>query len=79
MNRKIIDENFPKFFTRELALKFVNINTDLPSIAEFDLHKNQVLLSDLFGLSYLMNLQNEAINITAEKIDTLIQRIDKNM
>ena len=79
MNRKIIDENFPKFFTRELALKFTNMNTELPTIAEFDLHKNQVLLSDLFGLRYLINLQNEAIATTIEKIDTLIQRIDKNM
>lgn len=76
MNRKVIDENFPKFFTKEYALKNLNIETDLPSESEFDLHKNQVFISDLYGIQYLINLQNEFLKATDDNIQEIIKLID---
>ncbi|MEO1032265.1 MAG: DUF6090 family protein [Bacteroidota bacterium] len=79
MNRKVIDENFHQFFTKEYTLKSLNIDTEFPTNTEFKLHLNQQLLSDLFGIRFIMNLQNEFLNDTNERVETLIDLLNKEI
>ena len=79
MNRKIIDENFPKFFTREYAQRNLNLETELPGIKEFDHHRNQTFLSDLFGARFLIQMQSEGLEDIAKEIDNMIELIDQNI
>jgi hypothetical protein len=79
MNRKIIDENFPKFFTREYAKRNLNLETDLPGIEEFDHHRNQTFLSDLFGVRFLIQMQSEGLRDIAKEIDHMITLMDQNI
>lgn len=77
MNRKVIDENFPKFFTREYTKKNLNLDTEFPTLKEFALHHNQKLLSDLYGIRYLINMQNGFLEDTKSHIESLIKVIDQ--
>ena len=77
MNRKVIDENFPKFFTKEYTLKHLNMETDFPTNAQFDMHLNQQFMSDLYGIGYLINAQNQFLNSTNNQVSTLIELIDQ--
>lgn len=79
MNRKVVDENFPLFFTKEYALENLNLETDFPSKTEFNLHLNQVMLSDLFGIRFLINMQNEFLEDTLMKLAKLNKLIDKQI
>ena len=79
MNRKVIDENFPKFFTREYTLKTLNLDTKLPTNKEFNLHLNQRFLSDLFGIRYLIKMQNDFLNHTSIEIKALKTLINQEL
>ena len=79
MNRKVIDENFHYFFTKEYTLNNLNMVTDLPSNNQINLHLNQKLLSDLFGIRYLINMQNRFLNNTKIQIKTLIDLINQQI
>ena len=79
MNRKVVDEAFPTFFTREFAKAQLNLDTELRPIDEVELHKSSVFLSDLYGISYLINMQDDFLKNTLSDIDTLIKKIDQNL
>lgn len=79
MNRKVVDEAFPEFFTREFAKAQLNLDTELKPIDEVELHKSSVFLSDLYGISYLVNMQDDFLKRTLSDIDKLIKKIDQNL
>jgi len=79
MNRKVVDEAFPEFFTREFAKAQLNLDTELKPIDEVELHKSSVFLSDLYGISYLINMQDDFLKRTLSDIDKLSKKIDQNL
>ena len=79
MNRKVIDENFPKFFTKEYTLKHLNMETNFPTNAEFDMHLNQQFMSDLYGIGYLINAQNQFLNSTNQHVNSMIELINQHI
>ena len=79
MNRKVVDEAFPEFFTKEFAKAKLNLETELKSIQNVELHKNPVFLSDLYGISYLMTMQDSFLGKTLSDINKLITTIDQNL
>ncbi len=79
MNRKVIDQYYPQFFTKEYVLKNLRINTDLPDRSDFNLHRNQSLISDFFGINYLITLQNRFLENTNGQISNLIELIDSQI
>lgn len=79
MNRKVIDENFSKFFTKEYTLKNLKMNTHLPSNSEFNMHYSQQLLSDLYGILFLINMQNNFLKDANNQINILINLIDQQI
>lgn len=76
MNRRIIDKAYPQFFTRENTQTLLNLSTELPTNAELQIHKEKWLLSELYGLIYIINLQNQGLNDFRNNIEDLIQLID---
>ena len=79
MNRKVVDEAFPEFFTKEFGKAKLNLETELKSIQNVELHKNPVFLSDLYGISYLMTMQDSFLGKTLSDINKLITTIDQNL
>ncbi|MEM9076758.1 MAG: DUF6090 family protein [Bacteroidota bacterium] len=76
MNRKVIDENYPRFFTKEYVLEKLQISTELPSLDENQIYLNQTFLSDLYGIIYLINVQNQGLQDTNTTIDKAVNLID---
>ena len=79
MNRRIIDNAFPKFFTRENTKSLLGLATELPTNNELNIHKEQWLLSELYGLIYILNLQNEGLLEFRQNIEQLILLIDETL
>ena len=79
MNRRIIDKAYPEFFTRENAKALLNISTVLSTNEELNIHKDKWLLSEFYGLIYIINLQNQGVLGFKENIKELIVLIDKTL
>jgi hypothetical protein len=79
MNRKIIDDYFSKFFTKEYAQLTMGLSTDLPSQKESEIHLNQEFLSDLYGVSYVISLQNMFLKNKLEEVKSAIHLINQNL
>ena len=77
MNRRIVDNAFPIFFTRENTKTLLNLSTEMPKNEALDIHKSQWLLSELYGLTYIINLQNQGLQEFKRNVEKLIQLIDK--
>ncbi|MEM8508673.1 MAG: DUF6090 family protein [Bacteroidota bacterium] len=81
MNRKVVDENFPKFFTREYVMENLKMSTQLPASDESTIHLNQTFLSDLFGITYLIRVQDQGLeNIStniAEALELIVKRLEE--
>lgn len=79
MNRRIIDNAFPRFFTRENTKNLLGLSTELPTNNELNIHKEQWLLSELYGLIYILNLQDKGLHEFKDNIKQLIQLIDDTL
>ncbi|MEM1258565.1 MAG: DUF6090 family protein [Bacteroidota bacterium] len=79
INRRIIDEAYPKFFTRENTKTLLNLATDLPTNEELDVHKEQWLISELYGLIYILGLQDKGLLGFKQNIEQLIFLIDETL
>ena len=79
MNRRIIDNAFPRFFTQENTKTLLGLSTDLPTNNELNIHKEQWLLSELYGLIYILNLQDRGLLGFKLNIEQLISLIDNTL
>ena len=58
MNRMVVDEWFPKFFTKEYVQSNLGIKTELPSYSTLKLHQNSKFISDLYGITRIIEIHN---------------------
>ena len=79
MNRKVIDNVFPQFFTREFAEQELGLKTKLSTIKESKISQNKEFISDLYGITYLINLQNNFLSNTLNQIKTSLNLIEENL
>lgn len=79
MNRRIVDKAFPKFFTRENTKSLLGLSTELPTNSELTIHKEQWLLSELYGLIYILSLQNQGLLEFKQNIEELVLLIDETL
>ncbi|MEO0570890.1 MAG: DUF6090 family protein [Bacteroidota bacterium] len=79
MNRRIVDKAFPMFFTRENTKSLLGLSTELPTNNELTIHKEQWLLSELYGLIYILGLQDEGLIGFKQNIKELILLIDNTL
>jgi hypothetical protein len=78
MNRKIIDDYFPEFFTKEYVQDAMGLRTNLPLQKDLKIHLNQQFLSDLYGVSYIINLQNTFLRDKLNEVKSTIKLIDQS-
>ena len=79
INRKVVDNYFPLFFTQEIAERMFNLKTELISNEELTIHKNQFLLSELYGIIEIIKAQNRTLTLSQEEIRLLIKSINNNL
>ena len=75
----VVDEWFPKFFTREFVKSNLDMSTGLPSNATLDLHLQPKLLSDLYGITYIIEIHNRFLEGWLEQNQELRTQIQRNI
>ena len=78
MNRRVVDIYYPTFFTKERSKQVFNLSTELPSFETLTIHKNQNFLSDLYGINYIINVQNQFMEQKLSEIEILLKKIEEN-
>ncbi|MFZ6053027.1 DUF6090 family protein [Halocola ammonii] len=64
INRRVVDEHFPKFFTKEFVATRMGVSSKMPALTELNIATDQKLMSDLFGIKMILSVQNELIENT---------------
>lgn len=78
-NRKVIDNFFPLFITRENVMAMTNLETEMPLNEDVEIHKNQYFLSELYGIQALINLQNDFLEYSQDQIELINKLIGRNL
>ncbi len=78
INRMVVDEWFPKFFTKEYVKSNLGMNTGLPPNAALDLHLQPKLLSDLYGITYIIEVHDLFLSGWLERNQELRAKIEQN-
>ena len=79
MNRKIIDDNYKKFVTKQFVQNNYGISTQFSDNSSLSVHLDQEFFSDLYGVSYIINLQNTFFEDLLRKIRSMIELLDENL
>lgn len=79
MNRKVIDGNYQKFVTKQYVQKNFGMATQFSDNSTLAIHVDQEFFSDLYGISYIIALQNTFLEALLQKIRTMINHIDESL
>ena len=79
VNRRIVDDYYPKFFTKEFVANWMGISSKMPSLEELDIATDKELLSDLFGTKMMIAVQNELILDTQERNQELMALVEAEL
>ncbi len=79
VNRRIVDDSYPKFFTKEFVANWMGISSKMPSLQELDIATDKKLLSDLFGTKMMIAVQNELILDTQERNQELMALVEAEL
>ncbi|MGI9532507.1 DUF6090 family protein [Lutimonas sp.] len=79
MNRKIIDENYQKFVTKQYVQKNFGMSTQFSDISNLSIHIDQEFFSNLYGISYIIILQNTFLEELLQDIRTMLILIDERL
>ncbi|MGS2727350.1 DUF6090 family protein [Psychroserpens sp. BH13MA-6] len=79
INRRVVDEHYPKFFTKEFAANWIGIATKLPAVQDLDITTDKKLMSDLFGIKMILPIQNKLIADTQQLNQELMTLIHSDL
>ena len=79
INRRVVDEHYPKFFTKEFVSNWMGFSSKMPSLTDLDIETDNNLMSDLFGIKMIISIQNELIVDTQKLNIELINALDANL
>lgn len=79
INRRVVDEHYPKFFTKEFVTYWMGFSSKMPSTADLDIATDQKLMSDLFGIKMIISVQNELIAETQKLNLKLMNLLNSNL
>ena len=79
LNRRVVDEHYPKFFTKEFVAQWMGIPSKLPPVSELDIAADNKFISDLFGIKMVVLNQNQLILNTQEQNRELIAKVNLNV
>lgn len=79
MNRRVVDEHYPKFFTKEFVTNWMGFSSKMPSLTELDIATDKKYMSDLFGIKMIISVQNKLIMDTQKLNEELKNLLDSNL
>lgn len=79
INRRVVDEHYPKFFTKEFVINRMGFTSKMPPVNDLDIATDKKLMSDLFGIKMIILAQNELIQATKLKNQELITLINMDL
>ena len=79
INRRVVDESYPRFFTKEFVANWMGISSNMPTVKELDIATDTKLMSDLFGIKMIIGVQNELIRDTQKRNHELMFKVENEL
>ncbi len=79
LNRRVVDESYPKLFTKEFVSNTLGISSKMPAVSDLDIATDEKLLSDLFGIKMIIFNQNELIIDTHNRNQELVSLLNSDL
>ncbi|MAB47293.1 MAG: hypothetical protein CMC05_01555 [Flavobacteriaceae bacterium] len=79
INRRVVDEHYPKFFTKEFVQNWMGFSSKMPPLSDLDIATDNRLMSDLFGIKMIINVQNELIKNTQKRNQEVVALLNSNL
>ena len=79
LNRRVVDEHYPKFFSREFVTEWIGISSKMPATDDLEIATDNRLMSDLFGIKMVILNQNELILNTQKRNRELIELLNTDL
>ena len=79
LNRRIVDEHYPKFFTKEFVSDWIGISSNMPPVSDLDVATDYQLMAELFGIKMVILNQNELIVNTKKRNKELIALLNSDL
>jgi hypothetical protein len=79
LNRRVVDEHYPKFFTKEFVTNWMGFSSKMPPLSDLEIEKDNKLMSNLFGIKMIINVQNELIKNTQKRNQELMTLLTSNL
>ena len=79
INRRVVDESYPKFFSKEFLAHWMGISSNMPSVKDLDIATDTKLMSDLFGIKMIIAVQNELIRDTQKRNHELMAMVNAEL
>ena len=79
LNRRVVDEHYPKFFTKEFVQNWIGFSSKMPPLSDLEIETDNKLMSDLFGIKMIINVQNELIKNTQKRNQELMALLNSNL
>ncbi|WP_375325406.1 hypothetical protein [Flagellimonas sp. GZD32] len=79
LNRRVVDESYPKLFTKEFVSNTIGISSKMPAVSNLDIATDEKLLSDLFGIKMIIFNQNELIIDTQNRNQELVSLLNSDL
>ncbi|WP_426429575.1 DUF6090 family protein [Winogradskyella sp. HB-48] len=79
INRRVVDEHYPKFFTKEFVQNWMGFSSNMPPLSDLDIATDNKLMSDLFGIKMIINVQNELIKNTQKRNQEVVALLNSSL
>ena len=79
INRQIVDVHYPKFFTKEFVTNWMGFSSEMPSVSDLDIATDRKLISDLFGIKMIIQVQNQLITNTQQRNQEVVALLNSDL
>ncbi|MDC6389375.1 DUF6090 family protein [Maribacter sp. PR1] len=79
INRRVVDDSYPKFFSKEFVANWMGISSNMPPVKDLDIATDTKLMSDLFGIKMIIAVQNELVRDTQSRNQELIALVEAEL
>ncbi|SDQ04927.1 DUF6090 family protein [Flagellimonas zhangzhouensis] len=79
LNRRVVDDSYPKLFTKEFVSNALGFSSKIPTVSEMDIASDVKLMTDLFGIKMIINNQNQLIIDTQKQNQDLITLLNSEL
>lgn len=79
INRRVVDDSYPKFFSKEFVANWMGISSEMPPVQDLDIATDSRLMSDLFGIKMIIGVQNDLIRYTQKRNQELMALVEAEL